>query len=123
MIRLYLCEYCKMDMGKTDAKYCPKCLKELLAYASEPRSGFPFVAGLSEGPDSGKGANQKPVFSRPDPLRETMRSLSMSERAGKLSSKDVVLAQAKVAALKAQEPFRKKVDYEKDGHPLEGMNT
>lgn len=112
-----LCYNCKRPREDESRLLCKVCR------ANGVQINFPGTQGLSDGPSSGRGANQRPVFTRPDPLRETMRSLKKSEEAGKLTGKDVALARAKVEALKAQEPFRKKVDYEKDGHPLEGLKT
>ena len=80
---------------------------------------FPGLAGCSSGP--GSGANEA-VFNRPDPLKECRLALKKTEEAGQLRDpRKMAMAEAKLKSLKAQEPHRQKKDYDKSGHPLEGL--
>ena len=115
------CLYCSKQIEK--GNYCKECAERLAKQCDEDTRRWPTaVRGLSDGP--GSMCNEA-VFMRPDPLKETRMALRRAENAGKFVDNPKALRAAvdKLKALEKQEPFRQKVDYEKDGHPLEGLKT
>lgn len=81
----------------------------------------PGIAGAGRGPGCG---NSEMVFDRPNPLHDGLRTARIMEEGGKLKDPRIVrLIQNKMRSLKAQEPLREKVDYQKEGHPIERNDT
>jgi len=70
----------------------------------------------------GRGHWSQVAFDRPDPLREVSKQARMMEEAGQLKNPKVrAMVDFKLRKLREQEPFRKKVDYQKNSgaeHPL-----
>jgi len=75
----------------------------------------PGIAGLSDGPGSGK---HEFVYDRPRPKQDIPRTLAMMEEAGKLK-KPADLAMAKLKYEEAKTMPDSKIDYQKGGHPLD----
>ena len=77
---------------------------------------FPGLAGVSDGP--GSGANEI-VFDRPDVAKETEITLRKMEAEGQIKDPKVAASAKKyLSELKAKPP--RKLDYQKEGHPLDG---
>ena len=74
---------------------------------------FPGVTGNKKGP--GNSSNQY-HFDKPDPKAEVLRAAKAMEDGGKMTPELAKKIKDKVAALDAKP--EKKVDYQKDGHPL-----
>lgn len=79
---------------------------------------FPGLAGMSDGPGS---ARNEIVFDRPDTAKETEITFREMERNGQLNDPKVATAAKKyLETLKAKPP--RKLDYQKEGHPLDAKN-
>lgn len=75
----------------------------------------PGIAGCSTGP--GSGSNEL-VFDRPDPAKDIPLTLRKMEEAGQL--KDPAAMQAAMIKMRAAKTKQyKRVDYGKEGHPIE----
>ncbi len=80
----------------------------------------PGVAGCSTGPGS---CSNELVFDRPNPLQDGLRTARIMEENGALKDPEMRrTVEYKIASLKAQDGRHEKVDYQKGGHPLEGVD-
>lgn len=105
--KCYECRSAKDDDGEF---FCSECRSMGIVM-----NQFPGTSGLSDGPTSGV---HESVFSRPDPLNETRRMAKKMEEAGTLNKETTKILSDKISAMERQEPTRKKVDYQKAGHPM-----
>jgi len=98
-------------MGEYDkSEWCPDCGAQSYKIIHAIST-----LGASRGPGCG---SSEIVFDRPDPLKDGQITLRKMEEAGQLKDpKTRAMAMAKLNAIKVKPP--KKVDYGKDGHPIE----
>lgn len=112
------CKICDADYSELpyvtpiDSTLCPQC--HYRTYGVYGRSGYA-VHGCSDGPGS---AVNEIVFDRPDMAKEVRLTLKRMEDDGKLNTPELIrAAQVKYDELKDR-PVEK-LDYQKEGHPLE----
>jgi hypothetical protein len=92
---------------------CPEC--EVGVMNRTIRLKFPGVSGVTDGPGS---CNGELIFDRPNPPKDIALTLKRMEADGKLRDPDAMVdAKTKLDEAKSK-PFVK-VDYGKEGHPLD----
>lgn len=76
------------------------------------------VIGLSKGPSCIK----KSVWARPSPRKDVLNTAKAIEDAGKMTPELAAMIDLKLKAIDSKPPARK-VDYDKDGHPMDGVES
>jgi hypothetical protein len=112
------CRICTADIEellyatKDDPTVCNRC--HMMMYGRYGHVGYA-VHGCADGP--GSCVNEM-VFDRPDPAKDIALTLKRMEQDGKLNNPELRAAAASKLE-EAKNSVHEKVDYGKDGHPLD----